>query len=154
MAAHNRAAPILLVSVPPLGDRVDFADGGDDDDAEAKHVVGVVREMNAGLRGLAASRKRVAYLPFFEAAEARLAGLPKPLTPYTAKDSNQLVTAATKGRAVHGRTFDAVGASLGLFHCCDMIHPTEQAIFPLLRFVEDALFPPPSGSFWHRKFEE
>ena len=141
--AGRAKTPILVVSVPPLGDRVaDFGDG----DAEAANADAVVRSMNAGLREVCAARPHATYGAFHEACEARLAGLAatRALTPYSAKASNQLVADATKGRAVHGRTFDAVGESLGLVHCCDMIHPTEQAIFPLLELAESFLFPPDS----------
>ena len=80
MRAHAKAAPILLLSVPPLGDRVAFGDD-DDDAAEARHVDGVIREMNAGLARLAAETEGATYLPFYEACEARLDALPGPLAP-------------------------------------------------------------------------
>ena len=56
----------------------------------------------------------------------------------------QLKSLFDSNAVMRGRTFDAVGESLGLVHCCDMIHPTEQAIFPLLELAERFLFPPDS----------
>lgn len=135
MRAKSRSAPILILSVPPLGDRV--ADFGAAD--EAGRVDEVVRATNAKLRTIVADAgDNVHYLPFFERCEARLRLLGA-TTPYAAATSNQLVTDVTKGRAVHAKTFDAIGEGLGLLGCCDMIHPTEQTIFAVMELVEARL---------------
>lgn len=141
MAEASPNAPILLLSVPPLGDKVVFGAGAEahDDDAEAAHVDGEIRSMNAGLNALAAKTPRAEYLPFYERCADRLAALPGAKTPYSARWSNAIVADANKGRAVHGRTYDAIGAGLGLYGCCDMIHPTEQAAALALALVEGAL---------------